>query len=95
MVALRSVVERAAAVGRRIESSADIAPAIANLWIFTFPGGSLDDPMRFRPTYFELRTNSMTRKSWCRPITAAGQLDFFAAFSRGERARRCWRKALR
>ncbi len=36
------VVERAAEVGRRLESSRDIAPAIANLWIFNVARGRLD-----------------------------------------------------
>jgi predicted ATPase len=36
------VVERAAEVGRRIESSPDIAPAIANLWIFNIARGRID-----------------------------------------------------
>ena len=36
------VVERAAATGRRLESSAELAPAIANLWIFNASRGRLD-----------------------------------------------------
>src|SRR4029077_17027842 len=35
-------VERAAAVGRRLESSAELAPAIANLWLFNIHRGQLD-----------------------------------------------------
>jgi class 3 adenylate cyclase/predicted ATPase len=36
------VVERAAATGRRLESSAELAPAIANLWIFNIGRGRID-----------------------------------------------------
>ena len=36
------VVERAAEVGRRLESSADLAPSIANLWLFNLARGRLD-----------------------------------------------------
>jgi class 3 adenylate cyclase/predicted ATPase len=36
------VVEQAAEVGRRLESSTDIAPAIANLWLFNSARGRLD-----------------------------------------------------
>jgi predicted ATPase len=36
------VVERAAAVGRRLESSADLAPSIANLWLYNVSRGRLD-----------------------------------------------------
>jgi class 3 adenylate cyclase/predicted ATPase len=36
------VVERAATVGRRLESSAELAPAIANLWIFNASRGRFD-----------------------------------------------------
>ena len=36
------VVERAAAMGRRLEGSPDIAPAIANLWLFNVARGRLD-----------------------------------------------------
>jgi hypothetical protein len=35
-------VERAAEVGRRLESSADLAPSIANLWQFNVARGRLD-----------------------------------------------------
>jgi len=35
-------VERAAAVGRQLESSADLAPSIANLWLYNFSRGRLD-----------------------------------------------------
>ena len=36
------VVERAADVGRRLESSQELAPSIANLWVFQFSNGRLD-----------------------------------------------------
>ena len=36
------VVERAAEIGRRLESSAELAPAIANLWIFNMGRGRID-----------------------------------------------------
>jgi class 3 adenylate cyclase/tetratricopeptide (TPR) repeat protein len=36
------VVERAADVGRRLESSQELAPSIANLWVFQFTNGRLD-----------------------------------------------------
>ena len=36
------VVERAAEIGRRLESSAELAPAIANLWIFNIGRGRMD-----------------------------------------------------
>lgn len=36
------VVERAAELGRRLESSPELAPSIANLWIFQFSKGRLD-----------------------------------------------------
>jgi class 3 adenylate cyclase/predicted ATPase len=36
------VVERAAEIGRQLESSPDLAPAIANLWIFNTARGRLD-----------------------------------------------------
>ena len=35
-------VERAAAVGRRLQSSADLAPSIANLWLYNFSRARLD-----------------------------------------------------
>jgi class 3 adenylate cyclase/predicted ATPase len=35
-------VERAAEVGRRLESSAELAPSIANLWLFNFARGRYD-----------------------------------------------------
>jgi tetratricopeptide (TPR) repeat protein len=35
-------VERAAEVGGRLESSADLAPSIANLWLFSYYRGRLD-----------------------------------------------------
>jgi class 3 adenylate cyclase/predicted ATPase len=35
-------VERAAAVGRRLESSADLAPSIANLWLYNISRARLD-----------------------------------------------------
>ena len=37
-----AVVERAADVGRRLESSQELAPSIANLWIFEFSNGRID-----------------------------------------------------
>jgi predicted ATPase/class 3 adenylate cyclase len=37
-----AAVERAAKVGRRLESSPDLAPAIANLWLFNFARGRVD-----------------------------------------------------
>jgi class 3 adenylate cyclase/tetratricopeptide (TPR) repeat protein len=36
------VVERAAEIGRQLESSPDLAPAIANLWMFNIARGRLD-----------------------------------------------------
>ena len=36
------VVERATQVGRRLESSQEIAPSIANLWVFHYASGRLD-----------------------------------------------------
>ena len=36
------VVERATEVGRRLESSQEIAPSIANLWVFHYASGRLD-----------------------------------------------------
>jgi class 3 adenylate cyclase/tetratricopeptide (TPR) repeat protein len=36
------VVERATEVGRRLESSQEIAPSIANLWVFHFANGRMD-----------------------------------------------------
>jgi class 3 adenylate cyclase/predicted ATPase len=36
------VVERAAEVGRRLESSRELAPAIANLWLFNMARGRID-----------------------------------------------------
>jgi len=36
------VVERAAEIGRRLESSPELAPAIANLWIFNMGRGRID-----------------------------------------------------
>ena len=36
------VVERAADVGRRLESSQELAPSIANLWVFQYTNGRLD-----------------------------------------------------
>lgn len=36
------VVERASALGERLESSQEIAPSIANLWIFHYANGRLD-----------------------------------------------------
>ena len=36
------VVERAAEIGRRLENSPDIAPAIANLWLFNLSRGRID-----------------------------------------------------
>jgi class 3 adenylate cyclase/predicted ATPase len=36
------VVERAAEIGRRLDSSPEIAPAVANLWIFNIGRGRLD-----------------------------------------------------
>jgi hypothetical protein len=35
-------VERAAAVGRRLESSADLAPSIANLWLYNWAQAQFD-----------------------------------------------------
>src|SRR5262249_60228739 len=35
-------VEHAAAVGRRLESSADLAPSVANLWLYNFSQARLD-----------------------------------------------------
>jgi predicted ATPase len=35
-------IERAVEVGRRLESSADLAPSIANLWFFTMARGRID-----------------------------------------------------
>ena len=36
------IVERAAEIGRRLDSSPDIAPAVANLWIFNVGRGRID-----------------------------------------------------
>jgi class 3 adenylate cyclase/predicted ATPase len=40
--AVGEVVERAAEIGRRLESSPEIAPAIANLWMFNTARGRID-----------------------------------------------------
>jgi predicted ATPase len=37
-----AAVERASAVGRRLESAADLAPSVANLWLYNFSRGRLD-----------------------------------------------------
>ena len=47
-------VERAAAVGRQLESSADLAPSIANLWLYNFSRGRLDQAEEISADLFRI-----------------------------------------
>ncbi len=48
------VVERAADVGRRLESSQELAPSIANLWIFHYASGRLDAAEKISDDLFRI-----------------------------------------
>jgi predicted ATPase len=48
------VVERAAEVGRRLESSQELAPSIANLWVFHYACGRLDAAEKISDDLFRI-----------------------------------------
>jgi class 3 adenylate cyclase/tetratricopeptide (TPR) repeat protein len=48
------VVERAAEVGRRLESSQQLAPSIANLWVFHYASGRLDAAEKISDDLFRI-----------------------------------------
>jgi class 3 adenylate cyclase/tetratricopeptide (TPR) repeat protein len=48
------VVERAADVGRRLESSQELVPSIANLWIFHYANGRLDAAEKISEDLFRI-----------------------------------------
>ncbi len=48
------VVERAADVGRRLESSQELAPSIANLWVFHYASGRLDAAEKISDDLFRI-----------------------------------------
>ncbi len=48
------VVERAADVGRRLESSQELAPSIANLWVFHYACGRLDAAEKISDDLFRI-----------------------------------------
>lgn len=48
------VVERAADVGRRLESSQQLAPSIANLWVFHYASGRLDAAAKISDDLFRI-----------------------------------------
>ena len=53
-VEVGEVVERAADVGRRLESSQQLAPSIANLWIFHYSSGRLDAAEKISDDLFRI-----------------------------------------
>jgi class 3 adenylate cyclase len=79
-------VDRAVQVGRQLETSADLAPSIANLWIFEIARVDLTEPTRFPMICSGSRASLVTRRSCCRRTTLHGLDDCFAACSQKPRS---------
>jgi predicted ATPase len=66
------VVERAAEIGRQLESSPDLAPAVANLWIFNVTRGRLDRAEEISADVMRIARELDDPRSCCRHIIAPG-----------------------
>jgi len=63
------------AIGRRLESSPEIAPAIANLWMFNTARGRMDRAREIAADLFRMAREPATRAYCCKPIIAPGQTN--------------------
>jgi class 3 adenylate cyclase len=87
------VVERAAEVGRGLPSSSELAPAIANLWIFNVARGRLDRAAEISADVFrigqELRDPEVMLQAhhcaWARATTSGGLPKPASTWPRGRR----------